>query len=148
MKTRLMTALTLATMCAVGFSGDAVAAAERETQASVSVTVKYTGKGPVNATHRLWVWLFDTPEIGPGSMPIGQMDTDQNGADVTFVGVAAPTVWIAVAYDETGTMKGEGPPPSGTPIGIYASATGAPEAVTTGAKQPTVLTFDDSQRMP
>jgi hypothetical protein len=30
------------------------------------------------------VWLFDTPNIGPGSMPIDQIALDKNGADAVF----------------------------------------------------------------
>ena len=46
-------------------------------------------------------------------------------------------------------MMGDAPPPTGTPIGILAGGrTGAPVAVAPGAKEPAVLTFDDSQRMP
>ena len=40
---------------------------------TLKVTVHYTGKGKVDASHKLWVWLFDTPNIGPGSMPIDQI---------------------------------------------------------------------------
>ena len=114
---------------------------------TVKVTVHYKGKGTVDASHKLWVWVFDTPDIGPGSIPIGEMSLDKNGATATF-DAPADKVWIAVAYDQSGTMTGQAPPPSGTPIGIYASATGAPEAVATGGKTPVVVTFDESQRMP
>ena len=115
---------------------------------AVKVTVHYKGKGPVDASHKLWVWVFDSPNIGPGSMPIGQVALDKNDLDAVFEGVAADTVWIAVAYDESGAMMGDAPPPSGTPIGILSGKDGAPVAVTPGAKDAAVLTFDDSQRMP
>jgi hypothetical protein len=114
---------------------------------TVKVTVNYKGKGKVDASHKLWVWVFDTPNIGAGSMPIGQVALDSNGADAVF-DVAGDKVWIAVAFDETGVMAGDAPPPTGTPIGVLSDATGAPSAVTPGAKDAVVLTFDDSFRMP
>ena len=114
---------------------------------SVKVTVNYTGAGKIDGAHRVWVWLFETPEIGPGSIPIAEMSVEKNGEAASFE-VGNERVWIAVAYDEKGVMTGNAPPAPGSPIGIHASSTGAPEAVTPGAKGAIVLTFDDSQRMP
>jgi hypothetical protein len=115
---------------------------------SVKVTVHYKGKGTVDASHKLWVWVFDTPNIGAGAMPLGQVALDKNDVEAVFNDVTADKVWIAVAYDESGIMTGDAPPPSGTPIGILAGSDGAPTAVMSGAKGTAVLTFDDSQRMP
>lgn len=117
---------------------------------SVSVTVKYTGKGTVDTTHRLWVWLFDNPTIGPDAIPIGEQSIDKNGGTATFPSVSAKEVYIAIAYDEGGGFMGSGPPPPGSPIALY-GATGPdspPQAVTPGPKAAVTVTFDDSQRMP
>jgi hypothetical protein len=114
---------------------------------AVQVKVEYKGKGTVDGAHRVWVWLFDTPDIGPNAMPIAQESVDKNGATATF-DVAGERIWIAVAYDATGTMTGDGPPPSGTPIAVYGGNPAAPEAVVPGAKASVTVTFDDSQRMP
>jgi hypothetical protein len=105
---------------------------------TVKVTVTYTGKGRVDATHKLWVWLFDTPNIGPASQPIAQL----------FDGVAGDKVYVAVAFDEQGVMQGDAPPPPGSPIGILAGADGIPVAVTPGPKGVAKLAFDDTNRMP
>ncbi len=117
------------------------------TAGAVKVTVKYTGKGDVDKTHNLWIWLFDTPDIGPGSFPIGELSLDRNGGAVTFNDVSAEKVWIAVAYDINGTMTGNGPPASGSPIAIHMEA-GGPAPVSPGDKAEVTITFDDSQRMP
>lgn len=109
--------------------------------------MNYTGKGMVDSRHRVWVWLFSSPDIGPRSMPIAEMSVEKNGATATFE-VGDERVWVAVAYDERGVMTGNEPPPSGSPIGIYAASTGAPEAVSPGAKGAATVAFDDSQRMP
>jgi hypothetical protein len=114
---------------------------------AVKVTINYKGKGTVDAKHRVWVWLFDTPDIGPGSMPIAELSIDANGAVATFDGVDAKRVWVAAAFDESGTMSGNAPPPSGSPVGILLSADGTPKSVVPG-EDAVVVTFDDSQRMP
>jgi hypothetical protein len=119
----------------------------RVTAGSVKVTVHYKGKGKVDPSHKIWVWLFDTPDIGPGAMPIEQGSLDKNDTEVTF-DVGTTQVWVAVAYDESGTMTGEGPPPTGTPISLLMSKEGAPAPVTPGEKGAVSLTFDESMRMP
>ena len=142
----------LAVMLIVTVVGDTsrlhAAAAEPVAAAgAVKVTVNYKGSGTVDGSHRVWIWLFSSPDIGPASMPIAQMSVEKNGDTATFE-VGDDRVWIAVAYDEKGMMTGNEPPPPGTPIGLYTSSTGAPEAVTPGAKGAVTVTFDDSQRMP
>ncbi len=67
-------------------------------------------------------------------MPIGQVALDNNGTDAVFESVAGDKVYIAVAFDESGAMTGDGPPPTGSPIGILMGADGAPSAVTPGGK--------------
>lgn len=113
----------------------------------VKVTVTYTGKGTVDASHKLWVWIFDTPDIGPSAMPIGETSLDKNGATATFNAVQANHVWVAVAYDEKGGFAGMAPPPPGAPIAIHMNAKG-PAAVTPGPNATVAVTFDASQRMP
>jgi len=111
--------LVLATVMVAGVSGETrpnhAAAPDGSAAGAVTVTVNYKGKGTVDASHRVWVWLFNTPDIGPASMPIGQMSVEKNGATATFE-VTDERVWIAVAFDEKGVMTGNEPPPSGTPI--------------------------------
>jgi hypothetical protein len=151
MKKVLTVAFTvLLTAAAAPQGGDLNAAplAGRLTAGTVKVTINYKGKGTVDTSHKLWVWLFDTPNIGAGSMPLDQVALDKNGADAVFENVAGDTVYIAVAFDEKGVMAGDGPPPTGSPIGILAGAGGAPSGVKPGDKAPIVLTFDDSFRMP
>jgi hypothetical protein len=123
-------------------------AATTVTAGNVKVTINYKGKGTVDGSHQIWVWLFDTPNIGPGSMPIDQMSLAKNGGQVEFQGVAPGQVYIAVAFDEKGAMTGDGPPPTGTPIGILADANGQPAGVAPGEKGLAVVNFDDSLRMP
>ncbi len=144
----IVVAALLATLAPRTVSLNAASLSTGVAAGTVKVTIHYKGKGTVDASHKLWVWIFDTPNIGPGSMPIDQVSFDRNDADAVFEGVAAEKVWVAVAYDETGGMMGDAPPPPGTPIGILSGPDGAPAAVIPGAKVAAALTFDDSQRMP
>jgi hypothetical protein len=126
----------------------AAAASARVAAGSVKVTLHYKGKGTVDGSHRVWVWLFASPDIGPNSMPIAELTVDKNGGLATFDGISAERVWIVAAFDEQGVMSGQGPPPSGTPVGIYMGSDGMPKGVAPGDAGTAVLTFDDSQRMP
>lgn len=115
---------------------------------SVTVTVRYTGQGTVDDGHRLWIWLFDTPDIGPDSMPIHEAFVSANGGSTTIEGVGPDRVWIAVAFDQRGGSTGNAPPASGSPVGIHAGTDGRPTPVVTGDKATALVTFDDSVRMP
>ena len=114
---------------------------------TVKVSITYKGKGTVDANHRIWVWLFDTPDIGPGSMPIAELSISANGGTASFDGIDAKRVWVAAAFDESGNMTGNAPPASGSPIGVLVGPDGTPKSVVPG-EDAAVMTFDDSQRMP
>jgi hypothetical protein len=115
---------------------------------NVSVTVNYTGKGAVDATHTLLVFLFTDPNIGPGARPLGPPQIIQkNGATVTFKDVAASPVYVAAVYNDKGTYDGTAPPPPGTPIGIYAKAPKQPAIpVTPGPKATVKMSFSDATK--
>ena len=113
----------------------------------VNVTVKYTGKGEVDSSHRLWVWLFDSPDIGPNAMPVAELSLSKNGDVAAFKAVSAAQVWIAVAYDEKGGFGGSAPPPTGSPVALYGAETGAPTPVTPGDNGTVTVTFSDAFRM-
>jgi hypothetical protein len=115
---------------------------------AVKVTLNYNGKGTVDGSHRVWVWLFTSPDLGPNSMPIAELSVDSNGGVATFEAVSAERVWIAAAFDEQGVMSGNAPPPSGAPLGMYVGSDGVPKSVVPGDAATAVLTFNDSTRMP
>ena len=150
MKNVLMVAFAVVLTAALAQPGGRLNAAPLAADAAagtVKVTVTYNGKGTVDATHQLWVYLFDTPNIGPGAMPIDQKTLDKNGIDAVFENVPGDKVYLAAAFDESGAMRGDGPPPAGSPIGILMGSDGAPIAITPGGKN-AVLNFDDTVRMP
>lgn len=111
----------------------------------VSVTVTYTGKGKVDDSHELWVYLFDHPEIGAQSEPLAIQPIRKSGGTTTFKSVTADPVYVGVAYDEQGDFDALGEPPVGTPIAIYAKeGKTAPVKPAPGAK--VTITFDETVR--
>jgi hypothetical protein len=116
---------------------------------NVTVTVTYTGKGAVDAKHNVLVFLFDNPNIGPDSRPLGGPQVMQkNGSTVTFKDVSTPSVYIVAVYDELGGYDGvSGPPPAGTPIGMYSNDPKSPGVpVTPGPKAVVKMSFNDAKR--
>ena len=115
---------------------------------AVAVTVNYTGKGVVDATHEILVFLFANPNIGPDSNPLGAPQiVTKNGQTVTFQGVTTSPVYVVAVYDEASVYDGRSEPPTGTPIGFYAKdAKSPPTAVTPGAKTAIKLSFDGSRK--
>jgi hypothetical protein len=140
--------LAAALLVALCLAPHPVAGASSATAGSVTVTVHYKGKGTVGENHRVWVWLFDTPDIGPSAMPIREESVTRNGGDVTIRGLTEKRVWIAVAFDERGGSAGNQPPASGSPIAIYSVDGGPPSGVEPADDPRAVVTFDDSMRMP
>jgi len=148
MRTRLVRRTLMAALgLAIALATIPLAARTRLSAGDVKVTVKYAGKGTVDSNHRLWIWLFDTPDISAGGIPIAEMSLDANGTSATFANVAQEKVWIAVAFDEHGGFAGSAPPPSGSPVTLYVEK-GAPASVTPGPDTAVSVTFDDTRRMP
>ncbi len=145
--TVVVAALCIAGPLPLGASTSAPAEV-RVAAGNVKVTVNYKVKGTVDASHKVWVWLFDTPNIGAGSQPLDQIALDKNGTVADFANVVPGQVWIAVAFDQQGVMTGNEPPPSGSPIAIYSADAGAPSPVTPGEKAAVTITFDETMRMP
>lgn len=114
----------------------------------LEVTVEYKGPGEVSATHEIFVWVFDTPNIGGDSVPLATDVLTTNGGSLNFSGLPKE-VYLAAAFDEKGDYDGtSGPPPPGTPITIYGEMGTARGVPTGGADASVTVTFDDTVRMP
>ncbi len=111
----------------------------------LSVTVSYTGKGPVSDKNDILVFLFREPKPTATSEPLGVQYITKNGGTAVFKGVTGQ-VYVVTVYDEKANYDGmSGPPPAGSPIGGYSKA-GQPIQVDP-AKTPKIsFKFDDSQR--
>jgi hypothetical protein len=111
----------------------------------VTVTVTYTGKGKVDDTHEILVFLFDHATPGPGSIPLAVQTTTKSGGTVVFKDVPVSPVYISMVYDEQANYAGDAPPPPGAPIGSY-QKDGKPLPVTPGPAAKIKVSFDDSNR--
>ncbi len=74
--TRAIVALAL-----VAIASPAIVAQE---SGKLKVTVDYTGTGTVDATHEIFVWVFDNPNIGADSVPIASDVATANGGRAEF----------------------------------------------------------------
>jgi hypothetical protein len=112
----------------------------------ITVTASYKGKGTVDDTHEILVFLFDHPSPTAESEPLDMQVITKNGGSATFKNVALPSVYVTLVYDEKANYDGRsGPPPAGTPIGSFTKA-GKPVAVKPGPGVKVTATFDDSKR--
>jgi hypothetical protein len=114
----------------------------------VTVTITYTGKGTVDDSHSIVAFLFAEPNVGPQSRPLGPPQiVTKNGQTVTFKNAPGSAVYVLAIYAEKSPYDGRsGPPPTGTPIGMYSKDGKAPTAVTPGPKTAIKLTFNDTKR--
>ena len=114
----------------------------------VTVALSYTGKGTVDANHRVLAWLFTDPNVTASSRPVGPAQTlDKKSGTITFKSAPSTPVYIFSCYDEKGGYDGvSGPPPPGIPCTIYKkTASGAATAVKAGG--PVVkFVFGDTER--
>jgi hypothetical protein len=112
----------------------------------LTVTATYKGKGAVDDTHEISVFLFDHPNPTGQSQPMGMQVINKNGGSTTFKGLSATPVYVIVVYDEKAIYDPTaGPPPTGTPWAAYGKA-GKPVLVTPAAGAKAAVVFDDSQR--
>ena len=120
------------------------AGAQAPAASGVSVTATYKGKGVVDGTHEIWVFLFTSPNVDNGSRPVGTQTVTKNGGTASFHGVTSP-VYLVMIYDEKGTYDGNSAPPdNGLPVGTYSTDKKAPSAIKPGQK--VSATFDGSRR--
>ena len=111
-----------------------------------AATVTYTGKGKVDDTHEIWVFLFETPNIDASSQPIAVESITKSGGTATFKGITPERVYMAVTYDEKVDYNGKGPP-FGLPKRMYSKDGKTNDPITPGPKGKVKLTFDDSSRL-
>ena len=140
----------LATTIAVALAILAGGAAQAGQGGTLEVTVNYTGPGEVDAGHAVFLALYPTPAIEPGSVLAAQLAT-ANGATVVFQNVGAATVYLSGLYDEQGGWTGTTTVPSGSPAAAYVSPGSfvpAPIEVAEGATVQVEFTFDDAFRVP
>jgi hypothetical protein len=118
----------------------------------LKIKLHYTGSGPVDEKHKIFVVLFDSPDFTSGGAgpPIAVKAATAKQETVTFSEVATSPVYAASSYDPSGNYDGEsGPPPSGASLGMYSKAPGAPAPIGLEPEKTVQveLTFDDTVKM-
>ena len=115
---------------------------------NVAVAVSYTGKGTVDANHKVLVWLFADPNVSSASRPVGPAQAlDKKSGTVTFKDAPATPVYVFTCYDEKGGYDGlSGPPPPGIPCTIYRKAAAGPPAPVKAGGPVIKFAFGDADR--
>jgi hypothetical protein len=113
--------------------------------------VNYTGSGPVDKSHMVYVVLWDTPpNFESGVIPIGLKGVSSKSASVQFDNdVPTNPVYVSMIYDPSGKWNAASLPPSGTSLGLYATQPGKPAPIELEAGKITKIsaTFDDSFKL-
>jgi hypothetical protein len=137
MRKRLVGAFLLATVFAVAQTGR-----------NIQVDVTYTGSGTVDASHKIWVALWDSPN--PDGIPVAVKPIDSKTGSVTFSDVQKVPAYASVAYDPTGKWEAQSPPPSGSSLGMYSKNPPAPDPISVepGKTAKVKITFDDANKVP
>ena len=123
----------------------AVAQAER----TIQVDVVYTGAGKVDASHKIYVALWDSADM-EGGPPAEVQSLDSKTGTVTFKNVMTVPAYVSTAYDPTGKWDAQSGPPSGSSLGMYASKPPTPDPIQVepGKTARIKLTFNDQNKMP
>ncbi len=117
---------------------------------SVQVQLHYTGSGTVDATHKIYVALWDSAGFmsdGAGP-PMDVKGTTSKDGVVTFTDIQKSTVYVSTAYDPSGNWDAQSGPPKGSSLGMYSKKPPAPEpiAVAAGKTVKVTITFDDTAK--
>ncbi|HTU02283.1 MAG TPA: hypothetical protein VMG58_10725 [Candidatus Sulfotelmatobacter sp.] len=127
-------------------------AQEKPATRTLKVKLGYTGSGKVDANHKIFVFLFDSPDfVQGGVMPIASQSASAKDATLEFPGLEKSPIFVVAAFDPSGGYDGQsGPPPSGSSMGMYSTTPGQPEGVKIepGKTVQIDLPFDDSFKMP
>jgi hypothetical protein len=112
---------------------------------TIEVEVNYTGAGTVNASHKIYVALWNSPDLS-GGPPVTVKSLDSKKGMVTFSDVQIVPAYVSTAYDPTGNWDAQSPPPSGSSLGMYSKNPPNPQPIDVAAGKTirVSITFDDS----
>ena len=116
---------------------------------TIQVDINYTGSGTVNATHKIYVALWDSLDMSSGP-PVAVLSVSSKKGAVTFSDVQRVPAYVSTAFDPTGAWDAQSPPPSGASLGMYSKNPPKPEPidVAPGKTVKVAITFDDSAKVP
>jgi hypothetical protein len=144
MSKRFWITLGLSVLCTV--FALAQASADKRT---IQVDIDYTGTGIVNASHKIYVALWDSSDMS-GGPPVAVLSLNSKKGTVAFSDVRRVPAFVSAAHDPTGNWDAQSPPPSGSSLGIYSKNPPNPQAidVAPGKTVKVTITFDDSVKVP
>jgi len=116
---------------------------------TIQVEINYAGSGTVNATHKIYIALWNSSDMSGGPPAVVKSLESKKGT-VTFSNVQTVPAYVSAAYDPTGAWDAQTPPPSGSSLGMYAKNPPNPQPidVAPGKTVKVSITFDDSARVP
>ena len=124
------------------------------TAGDLEVHVIYKGSGTVDATHKVYIMLWNSDDFvknpGTGGPPLAVMSLSTRSGVVTFRNIGKSPVYLSMAYSAKGQWNGDSQPPSGTSLSVYGTQPGTPDPIElTGGKITKISAeLDDSYQMP
>jgi hypothetical protein len=130
----------------------ALTARAQDKSSKLEVQVSYTGSGPVDESHKVYVVLWNNPDFikeEAGAPPIDLKGVSSKSAAVQFDAVQANPVYVSMVYDPSGKWDAASHPPAGSSLGVYAKEPGKPAPIQLEAGKTAKIsaTFDDSFKM-
>jgi hypothetical protein len=115
---------------------------------TIQVDVTYAGSGTVDASHKIFIALWDSGDMS-GGPPVAVQSLESKKGTVSFTNAPKPA-YISAAYDPTGRWDAQSPPPSGSSLGMYSSKPPTPEPINAEPGKPArvKLMFDDTTKTP
>ena len=116
---------------------------------TIQVDIAYQGSGSVDASHKIYVALWDSADFTAGP-PVAVKSLDSKTGSVTFADVQTVPAYVTTAYDPSGSWDAQSPPPSGSSLGLYSVNPPKPEPidVAPGKTAKVKLAFDDTNKVP
>src|SRR5687767_5011236 len=93
----LIGSLVLATVFAIAQTGR-----------TIQVDITYTGSGTVNASHKIYVALWDSADFS-GGPPVEVKSLDSKTGTVALTDVQKVPAYVSAAYDPTGKWDAQSP---------------------------------------
>jgi len=114
---------------------------------TIQVEIIYTGSGTVDASHKIYVALWNSPNLD--SVPVDVQPLASKAGTVTFKNVQTVPAYVSAAFDPTGKWDAQSPPPSGSSLGMYGNPP-KPDAVNVepGKTTKIKLVFADANKVP
>jgi hypothetical protein len=133
----------------LGASLLATVLADAQAGRTIQVDVVYSGSGKVDASHKIYVALWDSANFD-GGPPVDVQSLEAKTGTVAFKNVQTVPAYVSAAYDPSGKWDAQSPPPSGSSLGMHSTKPPTPDPidVAPGKTVKVKLTFDDSNKVP